>query len=58
MKDILNKIHILNNINKFKDFFLNFYRNTLKEMSELCKKCLTIGQSTDEKDLNNHLMIF
>lgn len=33
MKDILNKVNILNNINKFKDFFLNFYRNTLKEMS-------------------------
>lgn len=46
-KDIFNKITILNNINKFKDFCLTFYRNTLKEMSELCKKCLVIGHSSE-----------
>jgi hypothetical protein len=49
---------VLVNINKLKDFRSTFYRNNLREMSELCKKCLNIGQSEDEKDVKNHLLVF
>lgn len=54
-KDIMGKFMILNNIAKLKDFCIPFYKNTLKEMSELLKKSLVIGQSADENDPKNYL---
>lgn len=46
---------ILNNITKLKDFCIPFYKNTLKEMSELLKKSLVIGQSAEERDPSAYL---
>lgn len=46
---------VLNNIMKLKDFCTNYYKNTMKEMSELLKKSLVIGQSADEHDPKSYL---
>lgn len=46
---------VLNNLMKLKDFCIPFYKNTLKEMSELLKKSLVIGQSVDERDPKAYL---
>lgn len=57
-KEIVGKFIILGNINKLKDFCIPYFKNNLKEMSELLKKSLAIGQVSDEKDPKHYLTIF
>ena len=54
-KDILNKIYILNNLQKLEDFCIPFYKKSLKDMSELLKKSLSVGQHSELKDPKVHI---
>ena len=56
--DIASKLTVLENISKLKDFCVPFFKNLMKEMSELLKKCLGSGISGDETDARNYLVIF